>query len=42
MAKKVVIAQGGAIIFKSQEGKGSTFGFTFAKTKGLLAPEAKV
>jgi len=33
MAKKVVIAQGGAIIFKSQENKGSTFGFTFAKEK---------
>ncbi|HEU4914897.1 MAG TPA: ATP-binding protein [Candidatus Saccharimonadales bacterium] len=33
MAKKVVIAQGGAIIFKSQEGKGSTFGFSFAKSK---------
>ncbi len=33
MAKKVVIAQGGAIIFKSTEGKGSTFGFTFAKSK---------
>ncbi len=33
MAKKVVIAQGGAIIFKSQEGKGSTFGFSFAKDK---------
>ena len=27
MAKKIVIAQGGAIIFKSEEGKGSTFGF---------------
>lgn len=27
MAKKVVIAQGGSIIFKSIEGKGSTFGF---------------
>ena len=37
MAKKVVIAQGGAVIFKSQEGKGSTFGFTFAKDK-LLPP----
>lgn len=35
MAKKVVIAQGGAIIFKSQENKGSTFGFTFPKTKDL-------
>jgi signal transduction histidine kinase len=28
MAKKVVIAQGGHIIFESQEGKGSTFGFS--------------
>ena len=36
MAKKVVVAQGGAVIFKSQEGKGSTFGFTFSKSK--LAP----
>ncbi len=33
MAKKVVVAHGGAIIFKSQEGKGSTFGFTFPKQK---------
>jgi signal transduction histidine kinase len=33
MAKKVIIAQGGAIIFKSQESKGSTFGFSFAKAK---------
>lgn len=33
MAKKVVVAQGGAILFESQEGKGSTFGFRFAKTK---------
>jgi signal transduction histidine kinase len=41
MAKKVVIAQGGAIIFKSQEGKGSMFGFTFAKTKELVVPEDK-
>jgi signal transduction histidine kinase len=37
MAKKVVVAQGGAIIFKSEEGKGSTFGFTFPKAK-VLAP----
>lgn len=36
MARKVILAQGGATIFKSQEGKGSTFGFTFAKEK--LAP----
>ncbi len=31
MAKKVIVAEGGAIIFDSQEGKGSTFGFTFSK-----------
>ncbi len=37
MAKKVVVAQGGAIIFNSQEGKGSTFGFSFAKKR--LLPE---
>ncbi|HSX30154.1 MAG TPA: ATP-binding protein [Candidatus Saccharimonadales bacterium] len=39
MAKKVVVSQGGAVIFRSQEGKGSTFGFTFAKSK-LAPPEA--
>lgn len=33
MAKKVIVAQGGSIIFKSEEGKGSTFGFAFAKDK---------
>ncbi|HVC36020.1 MAG TPA: ATP-binding protein [Candidatus Dormibacteraeota bacterium] len=33
MAKKVVLAQGGSIIFESQEGKGSTFGFIFSKSK---------
>lgn len=37
MAKKVVVAQGGSIIFKSAEGKGSTFGFSF--TKKQLLPE---
>ncbi len=36
MAKKVILAQGGAVIFRSQEGRGSTFGFTFSKHK-LLA-----
>lgn len=41
MAKKVIIAQGGAIIFKSHEGRGSTFGFTFAKDK-LLSSGAKL
>ncbi|MGF7229295.1 MAG: ATP-binding protein [Candidatus Saccharibacteria bacterium] len=39
MAKKVIVAQGGATIFKSQEGKGSTFGFTFVKAH--LIPPAK-
>lgn len=29
MAKKVIAAQGGAILFKSTEGEGSTFGFKF-------------
>ncbi len=33
MAKKVIVAQGGSIIFRSEEGKGSTFGFSFAKDK---------
>jgi signal transduction histidine kinase len=33
MAKKVVVAQGGAIIFKTTEGKGSTFGFSFPLPK---------
>lgn len=41
MAKKVIIAQGGAVIFESQEGKGSTFGFTFSKSK-LAVPEGGV
>jgi signal transduction histidine kinase len=36
MAKKVIVAQGGAIIFDSTEGKGSTFGFRFSK-RGHLA-----
>ncbi len=31
MAKKVIVAQGGVIIFESQEGKGSTFGFNFPR-----------
>lgn len=33
MAKKVITAQGGAIIFHSAEGKGSTFGFTLPRKK---------
>jgi signal transduction histidine kinase len=35
MAQKVIVAQGGAVIFNSQEGKGSTFGFSFPKAKLL-------
>ena len=41
MAKKVIIAQGGALIFESKEGKGSTFGFVFSKAK-LGIPKASV
>lgn len=37
MAKKVIMAQGGSVVFKSKEGAGSTFGFTFAKT--ALVPQ---
>jgi signal transduction histidine kinase len=33
MAKKVIVAQGGSLIFESKEGKGSTFGFLFPKAK---------
>lgn len=33
MAKKVITASGGSLIFKSEEGKGSTFGFSLAKAK---------
>ncbi len=33
MAKKVIIAEEGTLIFESVEGKGSTFGFIFSKAK---------
>lgn len=33
MAKKVIAAQGGDILFESKEGKGSMFGFSFDKAK---------
>lgn len=39
MAKKVIVSQGGAIIFESREGHGSTFGFIFNKAK-LAQPVA--
>lgn len=38
MAKKVVVAEGGAVIFDTEPGKGSTFGFIFSKTK-LAVPD---
>lgn len=38
MAKKVIISSGGSLVFESQEGKGSTFGFTFSKSK--ITPKA--
>ncbi len=41
MAKKVVIAQGGSLIFNSREGKGSTFGFIFSKEKLKVPPGPK-
>jgi signal transduction histidine kinase len=37
MAKKVIIAQGGSMIFNSKEGVGSTFGFSFPKERLLVA-----
>ncbi len=41
MAKKVIIAQGGAVIFQSTENKGSTFGFTFPKSS-LKATDSSI
>ena len=41
MAKKVIAAQGGAIIFKSTEGKGSTFGFSFPRSTTEVKSTAK-
>ncbi len=41
MAKKVIIGQGGAVIFESKEGQGSTFGFVFSKAKLLVSPQLK-
>jgi signal transduction histidine kinase len=41
MAKKVIVAQGGAVLFESKENKGSTFGFTLPKAKLLVKPEPK-
>jgi signal transduction histidine kinase len=41
MAKKVVVAQGGAMIFESTEGQGSTFGFRFTKHHHLAHGDEK-
>jgi len=41
MAKKVIVAQNGVIIFESQEGKGSTFGFRFNKADHAISGEGK-
>jgi signal transduction histidine kinase len=38
MAKKVIAAQGGTILFQSEEGKGSMFGFRFSKAKHMATP----
>ncbi len=37
MSKKIIVAQGGAIVFHSKENYGSTFGFRFPKTKELFS-----
>ncbi len=39
MAKKVIIAEGGSVLFDSKEGEGSTFGFMFAKEKLKITKE---
>ncbi len=36
MARKVIVSHGGAILFQSEEGKGSTFGFRFPRAKVSL------
>lgn len=41
LVKKVIVEQQGAIIFETEEGKGSTFGFRFNK-KDHLVPETSV
>jgi signal transduction histidine kinase len=39
MAKKVIVAEGGSIIFDTHEGKGSTFGFMFSKIDNKKTPD---
>jgi signal transduction histidine kinase len=40
MAKKVIAAEGGSLVFESEVGKGSTFGFVFSKHKLAVAPKS--
>ncbi|CAN5625307.1 hypothetical protein BH23PAT1_BH23PAT1_4220 [soil metagenome] len=42
MAKKVITAQGGNIIFQSREGMGSTFGFAIPKKKLITSDEEPI
>lgn len=42
MAKKVIVAQHGSIIFESQQNKGSTFGFIFSKHKLAVPTDVKI
>ena len=39
MAKKIIAAQGGSIIFETKEGLGSTFGFIFSKARHQVPPK---
>ncbi len=41
MAKKVIVAQGGAIIFNSVEDQGSTFGFSLPRASLEVRPDQK-
>ena len=41
LAKEVISAQGGSLIFKSEEGKGSTFGFRFEKASLKNLPKTE-
>lgn len=41
MAKKVIVSQGGALLFESKVGKGSTFGFSFSKQKLMIEDPPK-
>lgn len=41
LAKKVIVAHGGSMIFESEEGKGSTFGFRLPIARLRLAPASE-